>query len=320
MKDKTLPVPVFRRSLFGYSARDVDRFLNETAADRDRLRDTLSRVESLMAQWQCASSADAIRPVAHDAAKTRAQAESDATTVPKPAESRLQPVLPRWEAPATSEPSVPAFGNGRSFVSGGFNSDNDVPLPEHVSVTREPVTAIKALELSRSNRRRQRRRIAGLVAACAVIAAIITFEFRTQRLTASYGTTNAQAAVATTRLPTAKAPDRSGSTAAMTTQMATEAKASSGKAPETLTLTISAIKTCWIRTVVDGSQPMERTLKPDETVMLHATNEVLLRVGDAAALSMLINNRPAKALGGSGEVITRRITRANYASLVRNDF
>jgi hypothetical protein len=320
MKDKTpLPVPVFRRSLFGYSARDVDRFLNDTAADRDRLRDTLTRVESLMAQWQCASDAAANRSVAHDAVKTRAQSETDSTRVANTAERRLQPVLPRWEGPAKLEPNAPAFGNGRAFVSGNFNTDKDGPLPEPVPVTREPVTAIKALELSRSNRRRQRRRIAGLAAACAVIVAIITLEFRTQ--TASHGNMIAQAAVATTHLPTAtKTPDPRGSTAAMTTQVATEAKATSGKAPETLTLTISAIKTCWIRTVVDGSQPMERTLQPEETVMLHATNEVLLRVGDAAALSLLINNRPAKALGASGEVITRRITRANYASLVRSDF
>jgi hypothetical protein len=225
----------------------------------------------------------------------------DAPRGPKPAESRLQPVLPRWEIPTTLEP-------------------HDSPSPDHVSATREPITAIKALELSRSNRRRQRRRIAGLVAVCAVIGAIMTFEFGARKSTASYGSINAQSIVAATHVPRAtKTPDRSGSTAAITTRVSPEAHASSVTPPETLTLTITAIKPCWIRTVVDGSQPMERTLQPHETVMLHARNEVLLRVGDAAALSLLINNQPAKALGGSGEVITRHITRANYSSLVRTE-
>src|SRR5688572_19116194 len=151
MRDKPSAVgPVFRRSLFGYSASDVDRFLNDSAADRDRLRDALTRVESLMGQWQCAN----------DAAKTLETAEGDTPRIAKPAGRRSEAVVPRWEAPLTLEPK-----NG--------------PLAGPDSVAREPMTAIKALELSRSNRRRQRRRIAGLVAACAAIAAITTFEFRT---------------------------------------------------------------------------------------------------------------------------------------------
>ena len=82
-------------------------------------------------------------------------------------------------------------------------------------------------------------------------------------------------------------------------------------------LTISALKPCWIRTIVDGGQQMERVLQANDTVMLHATNEVLLRVGDASALSLLVNNRPIRALGRSGEVVTQLITRENYASLLQ---
>jgi spore germination protein GerM len=69
--------------------------------------------------------------------------------------------------------------------------------------------------------------------------------------------------------------------------------------------------------VVDGGQQMERLLAASETVMLHAANEVLVRVGDASAVSLLINNQPTKPLGGSGEVVTRLITRANYSTLLR---
>ena len=83
-----------------------------------------------------------------------------------------------------------------------------------------------------------------------------------------------------------------------------------------LVLTLTALRSCWIGTVIDGGQRLERLLKPDETVMLHAHDEVVLRVGDAAALSVLINNQPASPLGAAGQVVTKRISRSNHLSLL----
>jgi DivIVA domain-containing protein len=85
---------------------------------------------------------------------------------------------------------------------------------------------------------------------------------------------------------------------------------------EGLVLTLTARGPCWIGTTIDGGQRLERELKPEETIMLRADQEVLLRVGDAAALSMLINNVPAKPLGAAGQVVSVRITRDNYFSLL----
>jgi hypothetical protein len=77
-------------------------------------------------------------------------------------------------------------------------------------------------------------------------------------------------------------------------------------------LTLTGKRDCWLSMRLDGGQPLEHLLKTNETIMLRANEEAILRVGDAAALSMLINNEVAKPLGGSGQVVTTRITRDNY--------
>jgi DivIVA domain-containing protein len=89
--------------------------------------------------------------------------------------------------------------------------------------------------------------------------------------------------------------------------------------PPGLVLTLTAKRPCWIGTHIDGGQPLERMLSRDETIMLRANTEAIIRIGDASALSLLINNRPAKPLGASGEVVTTRITPGNYLSLLAND-
>jgi DivIVA domain-containing protein len=81
---------------------------------------------------------------------------------------------------------------------------------------------------------------------------------------------------------------------------------------EGLVLTLTARGSCWVRTIIDGGRPLERLLRPSETIMLRANDEAVLRVGDAAALSLLINNQVAKPLGAPGQVVTTQITRANY--------
>ena len=83
-----------------------------------------------------------------------------------------------------------------------------------------------------------------------------------------------------------------------------------------LVLTLIARRACWIGTVLDGSQNLERLLKADETIILYAHDEAVLRLGDAGAVSVLINNQPTKALGADGQVTTKRITRANYATFL----
>jgi hypothetical protein len=83
-----------------------------------------------------------------------------------------------------------------------------------------------------------------------------------------------------------------------------------------LLITVSAHRPCWIGTVVDSDQRLERLLQANETLVLHARKTVLLRIGDAGAVTLLINNRQAKPLGAPGQVANRLITQDNFESLV----
>ncbi len=83
-----------------------------------------------------------------------------------------------------------------------------------------------------------------------------------------------------------------------------------------LMLTLIARGPCWVRTTVDGKPPSEQLLRANETIVVRAKDEAVLRVGDAAALSLLINHQAAKPLGAPGQVITTRITRKNYVEFL----
>jgi hypothetical protein len=84
-------------------------------------------------------------------------------------------------------------------------------------------------------------------------------------------------------------------------------------------LTLTATRECWLSTRVDGGQPFERTLKANETIMLRALDDAVLRVGDAGALDILINSQAAKPLGANGQVATARITRQNYSRFLTDN-
>lgn len=79
-----------------------------------------------------------------------------------------------------------------------------------------------------------------------------------------------------------------------------------------LALTLTATGECWIQSTLDGGEPRERLLKAGDTITLRAGAEVILRVGDPAALMLEINGHPASPLGTAGRVATARITPSNY--------
>ena len=59
---------------------------------------------------------------------------------------------------------------------------------------------------------------------------------------------------------------------------------------EGLLLTLRPHRACWLRIRVDNSEILERLLSSDETVVVQVEEEAVLRIGDAAALSLLIND------------------------------
>jgi cytoskeletal protein RodZ len=63
---------------------------------------------------------------------------------------------------------------------------------------------------------------------------------------------------------------------------------------------------CWVRAVVDGQVAFARLLQPGETEMLSGRRDIILRVGDPAALTYSINGRPGAPLGVANRPVTVR--------------
>jgi DivIVA domain-containing protein len=67
------------------------------------------------------------------------------------------------------------------------------------------------------------------------------------------------------------------------------------------------LRVCWVRVVVDDRTDA-RELQPNEEIQLEAQRAILLRVGDAGALSVELNGRVLPPLGGDGQVVERQFT------------
>ena len=85
---------------------------------------------------------------------------------------------------------------------------------------------------------------------------------------------------------------------------------------EALVLTLRPRRACWLRVRVDSGEAVERLLSPDETVVLQVEEEAVLRIGDAAALALLINDQPTRSLGADGQVVELRITPSNFRTFL----
>ncbi len=67
---------------------------------------------------------------------------------------------------------------------------------------------------------------------------------------------------------------------------------------------------------VDGERVGSRLMNTGEQAVLRARDAIIIRVGDAGALSMTINGQPARALGEPGQVVTARIDKTNLKSMM----
>ena len=89
-----------------------------------------------------------------------------------------------------------------------------------------------------------------------------------------------------------------------------------GEAPrgDSLRVGLVATRACWVSLGVDGEKPVQRLLQAGDRENLEIRRELLLTAGDAAAVTMTINGVGARPLGKPGEVVTTRVTLANFNS------
>ena len=79
-----------------------------------------------------------------------------------------------------------------------------------------------------------------------------------------------------------------------------------GAAPIALVLT--AIRPVWVEATADGRRALFQTLTPESPATVTAQRVVVMRVGDAGALSWRINGRDAGSMGRQGQVRDVTIT------------
>jgi len=284
--------PRFRRRWWGYDRQEVEDFLRQTAAERQRHQESLIWLEALMAgydQQNREAVLAASRRESHEAriAELRATAgrRARAEAGPSPADSSAAPAMPS-SGPVSRRHVYAlllcAFLSATLFAAlkpdPGTSDVRALPAPAGQDGT--------ALKPSRVPPATSEPAATGVPAAASV-----------------------PAAGGSASLPS-DIRDRA------VVEPPTGESSPPAAAADGLVLTLTALRSCWIGTTIDGGQRLERLLKPDETVILHAHDEVVLRVGDAAALSVLINNQPMTPLGAAGQVVTRRISRANYLNLL----
>jgi hypothetical protein len=76
------------------------------------------------------------------------------------------------------------------------------------------------------------------------------------------------------------------------------------KPPTTFTVLIRAEKTTWVSITADGKPFAHETLIAPANTSVRANREVVVKAGNAAGVSFLLNGKEIPAAGGDGEVKT----------------
>ena len=97
--------------------------------------------------------------------------------------------------------------------------------------------------------------------------------------------------------------------------VAPPAAAAPQQAPLVVVLTLT--DPCWLSVNVDGTRTASRTAGPGERLEFAVQRSITMTVGNAAALSVTLNGKPARALGAAGQVVTTTIPASGYETFLR---
>jgi hypothetical protein len=75
-----------------------------------------------------------------------------------------------------------------------------------------------------------------------------------------------------------------------------------------VSVALRARSACWISAEADGERVLYRLVEPGEQVMLSAERAIRLRLGDAGAVMLSINEGPSRSFGEPAEVIDLEFT------------
>ena len=312
----------------------------QVAADQQRLRDGLSHLDNSIDSQQTANpeqivaaarrEADEIRAAAtHVAREILQDARSEANLLDYERKMAVKDELDRraslsQEIETTVDAAISALGKARELLA----TDDDVEAQAagasrpNASVERPaeptpnvPVSVQAPAWLERL--KDPQRLVLGAWGGVMLVIVLMLTGLPTSRSSPDAPLTAVQGIQLDVSEPQASSPVSAvvATAAADEISVATPTRQGAPQAAE-LVITLRALRECWVSTAADGGSARERLLQPAETVIVRADEELVLRVGNAAALSLKINDQPAAPLGAEGQVVTRRISLSNYRSLL----
>lgn len=72
---------------------------------------------------------------------------------------------------------------------------------------------------------------------------------------------------------------------------------------------------CWVAAESDGERALYRLVKPGERVVLEGQRMLALRLANAGAVTLSINDGPPRSAGDDGDVVELTLTPDNVESL-----
>jgi cytoskeleton protein RodZ len=134
-----------------------------------------------------------------------------------------------------------------------------------------------------------------------------------------FGTAGRRASSRTERPPTVSVPREVAPPSAPGSDPAPEALDVAPVPPEPpavpadrLMVQVTAARPSWVSATVDGRQAVQRLFQPGDEQRLEVHNEMVLRMGNAGAITMTLNGAATRPLGKDGEVVTTRVTLVNF--------
>jgi cytoskeletal protein RodZ len=220
---------------------------------------------------------------------------------------------------------------GRAFVrsfASEVGLDPEVAIREFIAqfggdpvVAAPPVRPVDGSAIS-GHRPRTAYAVAGVILVVAIVAALtiyLTFGRRASAATeVSPASPPEPAVAATSGAVSARSNDAAGEpdpplvSAARRDEPRTDAVD-----PQRLVVSISATRQCWVRGTVDGQTRFAEVLQAGDRRDLEVRRDLILRIGDAGALTLTINGVDARPLGRSGEVVTARLDLRNFTTFLR---
>jgi Domain of unknown function (DUF4115) len=82
-----------------------------------------------------------------------------------------------------------------------------------------------------------------------------------------------------------------------------------------LRIEMAAANWCWVAAETDGARVMYRLVEPGERVVLEGQRTIALRLGNAGAVTLSINDGPRRSPGGEGQVVELEVTPDNVEGL-----